>query len=399
MDKIRSDMSYNVGGVMLPRPFKANRLGHIGLYVADQAASHRFYADLLGFHETDNLPGIEGTPSPRGRFYTYNNDHHALVLLHNSVGRLRDDRYDKGITINQISFQVGTLEEVVNAHRLLQDSGANVWRIGRDQPGSNWAVYFMDADRHTVELYYGMEQIGWNRRSKPMSQFGKHASATEPALPQPSELDEIREVIDNGGYLYDGNEWDDAGTERFDVGGVLLPRPFKIVRGGPVSLFVQDIDRAIEFYVETMGLWLTEESRFEGHRIAYLRTGTEHHTIALIPLGLRKRLELKDFTSVASYGLQVGNYEQLKDAVKFLEGKGFERIAIPAEVHVGIDYAAHFADPDGHVVQLYFHMDQVGWDGAPKPASARRTVEYPWPDVLDPLADSFVDRTFAGPLG
>ena len=383
---------YNVGGVMLDRPFKANRLGHIGLYVGDLAAAHRFYGDLLGFRETDTLPGIEGTPSPRGRFYTYNGDHHAMVIIHNSVGRLRDDRYDSGITVNQISFQVGTLEEVVNAHKLLQGTGAKIWRIGRDVPGSNWAVYFFDADRHTVELFYGMEQIGWDRRSKPESFFMKFVTAEEPVLPQSSELDEVLGEEAHGDVTT-GNRWNETLTAKYDVGGVRLPRPFKVVRGGPLSLFVRDVDAAITFYVETMGLSLTEVTLFGGERIAFLRTGAEHHTITLVPLALRERLGL------SAHGLQVGSYTQLKDAVAFLEEHGCRRIELPVELHTGIDYAAHFADPDGHLVQLYFHMEQVGWDGLPKPAALRHVVRTPWPETLDALSDSYVDRTFQGPLG
>lgn len=392
-------MQYDVGGVLLPRPFKANRLGHIGLYVKDLAASHRFYADLLGYRETDQLPGIEGTPDPRGRFYTYNSDHHALVLIDRSVGLMRDDRCAAGITINQISFQVGSLAEVVDAHELLQQRGAKIWRIGRDQPGSNWAVYFLDADRHTVELYYGMEQIGWDRRSKPMAHFGQHATAEQPRLPQPAELDEIRAVVANGGDLSAGVQWDDRAAATYDVGGVLLPRPFKIVRGGPLSLFVDNVDAALDFYLETLGLALTEETSLEGSRIAHLRTGGEHHSITLIPRALREPLGLSPTTTVAAYGLQVGSYAQLRDAVAFLEERGCCQVDLPWELHPGIDYAAHFADPDGHLVQLYYQMEQVGWDGRPRPATARRGVARPWPATLPGGGDAYADRSYQGPLG
>ena len=389
---------YDVGGIMLPQPFKANRLGHVGLYVGDLERAHHFYGVLLGFHATDSLPGIPGTPDPRGRFYTYNSDHHAMVLIDKSVGKLRDDRYESGITVNQISFQVGTLEEVVNAHKLLRGQGANIWRIGRDVPGSNWAVYFLDPDRHTVELFYGMEQVGWDRRSKPIELFRKFATAEEPSLPQPSELDEVL-GIEAAADVTTGLRWEDPGAATYNVGGVLLPRPFKVVRGGPLSLFVRDIDAAIAFYTGTIGLALTEETTCDGERVAFLRTGAEHHTIALVPLALRETLGLSGHTTMMAQGLQVGSYAQLRDAVAFLEKHGCRRLDLPAPLHAGIDYVAHFADTDGHIVQLYHHMEQIGWDGAPRPAHLRRQVQQPWPATLDALADSYADRSFQGPLG
>ena len=50
-----TDQRYNVGGVMLPQPFKIRRLGHFGFNAAGMAESIRFYRDLLGFKATDVL--------------------------------------------------------------------------------------------------------------------------------------------------------------------------------------------------------------------------------------------------------------------------------------------------------------------------------------------------------
>ena len=44
-----------------------------------------------------------------------------------------------------------------------------------------------------------------------------------------------------------------------EVGGVMLPRPFKIVKHGPVNIFVHDVDRAREFYTNELGFKLSEE--------------------------------------------------------------------------------------------------------------------------------------------
>ena len=46
---------YNVGGVMLSRPFKIRRLGHFGFNLSDMPAGLHFYRDLLGFKVSDEL--------------------------------------------------------------------------------------------------------------------------------------------------------------------------------------------------------------------------------------------------------------------------------------------------------------------------------------------------------
>ena len=47
---------------------------------------------------------------------------------------------------------------------------------------------------------------------------------------------------------------------------------------------------------------------------------------------------------------------------------------IPPELYPGIDYAAFALDPDGHCIQLYYYMEQIGWDGRVRPAAERRKV-------------------------
>jgi len=76
----------------------------------------------------------------------------------------------------------------------------------------------------------------------------------------------------------------------YDVDGVLMPRPFKIVKIGPVGLYVQDVDAAKAFYTDKLGFVPTEEATWKGLRCSFLRTNTEHHSIALFPLELREAL-------------------------------------------------------------------------------------------------------------
>jgi catechol 2,3-dioxygenase-like lactoylglutathione lyase family enzyme len=400
---------YNVGGVLLARPFKIRRLGHFGFNLSQLEEGVRFYTQLVGFRVTDELdlsklpglpPAFARLQDPRVVFTSHGSDHHALLLAHKSLGSMfGDDAGSPDITVNQITWQLGTLEEVINAHQFFKERGIEIRRVGRDMPGSNWHVYIRDPDGHTIELYYGIEQIGWTRHSKPLAMYYRRFEEA-PSLPQMSEAMEIEDALQKGIDITSGHRPTEDLPNTYNVGGILLPRPFKVTRIGPVGLFVKDVGESEAFYTELLGFVKTEDVSFKGRRCVFLRAGTEHHSIGLFPKELRQELELSAHTTCMTFGVEVGSYEQLRNAVRFFQENGAKLVErIPPELYPGIDYATHVVDPDGHCLQLYYYMEQVGWDGKPRPRELRRPVQAAWPEVLEPLSDTYVDQTFQGPLG
>jgi catechol 2,3-dioxygenase-like lactoylglutathione lyase family enzyme len=282
----------------------------------------------------------------------------------------------------------------------LGEQGIEVQRSGRDMPGSNWHTYIYDPDGHTNELYYGIEQIGWAGHSKPRIMYSR-AFREPPELPQISEYEEVEQALRDGVDLLSGHRHIDPLPAIFDVDGILLPRPFKIVRIGPLGLFVKDVAAAERFYRDQLGFMSTEEVSWNGHRCVFLRCNTEHHSLALYPLAVRERLGLSTHTTCMTFGLQLANYEQLRNAVLFLRARGVPvNDAIPPELYPGMDYVAHVLDPDGHCLQLYYYMEQVGWDGKPRPQELRRRVAPgEWPESIVPPADVYQGEPFFGPWG
>jgi len=394
--------SYDVGGVCLPRPFKIRRLGHTGFDVSSFDKTVDFYTRVLGFRVTDKLD-LRNIPNfPKDStdiwsvFLTYGSDHHALVMVPKSFMAVFGAAAP-GITINQITWQVNALSEVVEGAKFVADRGAKIARSGRDLPGSNWAVYFRAPDGHLNELYYGIEQIGWNRKSKPQSMY-RLSFAGQIDVPQRPESREIADAKADGIDIDSGHQTPTPLAPSYPVGGVLLERPFKIVRLGPLRLFVSDVDEMAAYYRDILGLTLTEEVVFEGMRCVFFRAGSEHHSIALYPLALRARLGFSSHSQCMSLGLQVGSYTQLRDALRFLEKQGCKVINFPAELHPGIDYTVNLLDPEGHCVQLYYYMEQIGWDGLPRPAHLRRKPSPNWPESIEPHSDIFADSAFQGPM-
>jgi len=400
---------FNVGGVLLDQPFKIRRLGHFGFNLVAMDEGVRFYTELLGFRISDILDysrratrpeQLAGLGDPRGYFTRYGTDHHALVLFNKRVRDALGRGDMPGVTINQITWQVGSLSEVGNAIRWFTEGGIKLQRSGRDMPGSNWHTYLYDPDGHTNELYYGIEQIGWNGHSKPKAMY--HRGFHEPPdLPQMPEFDEVQQASKEGVDLLSGYRHIERLPATYDVDGILLPRPFKIARLGPVSLFVQDVDGAETFYRDTLGFIPTEEVLWKGQRCLFMRVSTEHHSLALYPLALREQLGLSAHTTNMALGLQLANYRQLRDAVRFLRDHGVRVTdSVPPDLYPGIDYAAHVFDPDGHCLQLYYYMEQLGWDGRPRPNEMRRKLSNgDWPEFLEPMSDTYQGEPYLGPWG
>ena len=408
-DTVPEVREFDVGGVRLPRPFRIRRLGHFGVNVLDMEAARRFYCDLLGFRISDPIDfGARLPPEKRdavgsgvGYFTRHGTDHHSFVLFPRRVLAELNPlvREFPQVTSNQITWQVGSLREVASGFDWFTSRGRRVVRSGRDLPGSNWHFYPVDHDGHINELYYGIEQVGWDGYSKPVAMHGIRYT-TPPELPHLSELAEVEHALNKGIPLNSGLRVKESADETFDVGGVLLARPFKVVRIGPVRLFVADVEHALQYYRDDLGLAVTEEVNWKGHRCVFLRANTEHHSLALYPMALRAELGLSEHTTLMSFGLQVGSYRQLRDSLDYLKKAGVTIRHLPPELFPGIDYSAFALDPEGHAVQLYYYMEQVGWDGRPRPAGSRPVIDNDhWPDTVAGMSDSFLGEPFLGPLG
>ena len=388
---------YNVGGVALDRPFKILRLGHFGFNAADLEASRRFYFDLLGFFITE--------PAGAGYFGRHAGDHHSFALFDKKKFNERQyaghnaKHFRAENDINQITWQVQSIAEMADATRYFHDFGVEVMREGRaGGGGSQFHLYVWAPDEQIFELYYGIEQISWNGYARPVAM--RHGTAVAPTEPQLPDYQLITDDLNKGINILDGARYVSKMPLKYDVDGLLLPQPFKITRVGPVKLFVDNYEELKRWHTQVLGFTLTEEVEWQGERCAFLRCNNEHHSLGIFPKTWRKKLGLSETTSSMSFGLQLANYRQLRDAVKYLRDHGVrvETDIIPPDLHPGIDYAAYAFDPDGHCLELYYAMEQLGWEGKPRPKELRRKVDpNHWPDVIDPLSDTYAGEPFIGP--
>lgn len=159
-------------------PFNITKIGHVVLNVTDLEKSVEFYTQVLGFHISDiYTPDV----APGGMvFMRYNADHHGVAL----VGKMPDK--SPSIELNHMAFEVSTLDEVLRARDHLEMAGVKIDFEGRRRAGVQIAVEFRDPDGHLLEIYWGLDQVGSDGRSRPASEW-KWAHTLEEAVENPVE--------------------------------------------------------------------------------------------------------------------------------------------------------------------------------------------------------------------
>lgn len=144
-------------------PFRIGKLGHVVLRVADLEKSTTFYTQILGFKVSDVYPE---EMMPGGMvFLRCNTDHHCLAL----VGAAEGEAANK--ELHHVAFEVPTLEEVLRARDRLRAHKVTIDFEGRRRAGCQIAVEFRDPDNHSVEIYWGVDQVGSDGRVRPSNEW------------------------------------------------------------------------------------------------------------------------------------------------------------------------------------------------------------------------------------
>ncbi|MBI2997302.1 MAG: VOC family protein [Deltaproteobacteria bacterium] len=157
-------------------PFKIRRLGHVVLQVSDLERSVTFYTQILGFKVSDVYP--EELQPGGFAFLRCNTDHHCLALVGAGSGQ------SKHIELHHIAFEVGTLEEVFRVRDRLRAHNVPLSFEGRRRAGCQISVEFHDPDNHSVEIYWGLDQVGTNGYVRPASEW-KGVRTLEEAIANP----------------------------------------------------------------------------------------------------------------------------------------------------------------------------------------------------------------------
>ena len=128
------------------------------------------------------------------------------------------------------------------------------------------------------------------------------------------------------------------------------------VRIGHVHLRVADLDRAIRFYRDGLGLGVSADGREVGLPAAFLAAGDYHHHVGLntfLPSGLYH------------VGFNYQDRHELAKAVARLQARGY---SIDHATDHGGTVAVYLDDPDGNGIELSYDRPRASWfDSAGRP--------------------------------
>lgn len=115
---------------------------------------------------------------------------------------------------------------------------------------------------------------------------------------------------------------------------------------GHVHLKVRDLDRALAFYRDLLGLRVTERLDDD---MAFLTFGAAHHDIALQAIGHGAPAAAPRAVGLYHTAFEVDTEAELRAVAKRLAAAGFPGAAVDH----GISHAYYTADPDGNGVEIY----------------------------------------------
>ena len=151
--------------------------------------------------------------------------------------------------------------------------------------------------------------------------------------------------------------------------------PFNITKIGHVVLNSSDLERSVKFYTQVMGFQISDiyTPDIAPGGMVFMRYSPDHHGVALVGKmpGKSENVELNHLA------FEVSTLDEVLRARAHLEHHGV-RIDFEGRRRAGVQIAVEFRDPDGHLLEIYWGLDQIGSDGRARPAE-----EWKWAHTLE----------------
>ncbi len=154
----------------------------------------------------------------------------------------------------------------------------------------------------------------------------------------------------------------------------------RVARLGHIGLTVRDIDRTVAFYERYLGMRLTEKFEYPeekiGHGVAvaagaFIRCDVTHHELSIFRM--RKDILPDDAPDAPRYGFglhhiafELASPQDLLDLFVKMRDDGVE-IVNCRKGGPGNQPRFYARDPDGNLLEFYWGIDKIGWEGKPRP--------------------------------
>lgn len=142
--------------------------------------------------------------------------------------------------------------------------------------------------------------------------------------------------------------------------------PFRIGKIGHVALHVRDPAASARFYTDVLGFSVSDvydDAMMPGGAV-FLRCNADHHGIALF----QATTEPRPGSGLNHLAFEVATLDEVVRARDHLRARGVP-IDFEGRRRAGCQIAVEFRDPDGHPLEIYWNIDQIGTGAQSRPAA------------------------------
>jgi catechol 2,3-dioxygenase len=143
--------------------YKPKYLGHVNIYVRNVERSQAWYADVLGLHTYDYMPG-------RAAFMSADQEQsHEVALI--QVGEDALLQQKKQVGLNHMAWMMHSLDDLKESYQRLKELNVPIDHVS--DHGLSIGIYFRDPDGNGVEVSYELPRNQWARQDKVFSGEGR----------------------------------------------------------------------------------------------------------------------------------------------------------------------------------------------------------------------------------
>jgi catechol 2,3-dioxygenase len=163
--------------------YRPHYLGHVNIFVRNAERSRQWYADVLGLHTYDFIPG-------RAAFMSADLDQsHEVALI--QVGDDAPGPQKGQVGLNHMAWMMHSLDDLKEIYQRLKDKQIPIERVS--DHGISIGIYFRDPDGNGIEVSYELPRSEWpieerifSNEARPRGLFpgpwDEHLTAREAAM-------------------------------------------------------------------------------------------------------------------------------------------------------------------------------------------------------------------------
>lgn len=148
---------------------RPRRIGHIGLVTRDLPRMVQFYEDALGMQVSDRMPYPEDSPYHEAVWMRINSDHHVISMFglrDQNVPTNGSGRYGAP-GMHHLAFEMASFDDLIRALHYVREKGIELQGQRTGGPGCQLRLYFWDPEDNMIELYWALDQVGWDGATRP----------------------------------------------------------------------------------------------------------------------------------------------------------------------------------------------------------------------------------------